>query len=283
MDEATLRVLLRAVRSGALDEDAALARLRTLPFENLGDVRLDTHRALRTGFPEVVYAAGKSDEQLRRIARSLAGGTEDILISRATEAQYDLVRREIPEVQYAPEAHLVYLRRRPGTPWGNVAVVSGGSSDVPVAEEAALVAETLGCVVTRTYDVGVAGLHRLLASLEILQHAHAVVAVAGMDGALPSVVAGLVACPVFAVPTSVGYGAAFGGVAPLLSMLNACAPGVAVVNIDNGFGGGYCAALAVRHQEKFLSKGVPREEVPTPEKLETRWGSRYPVSPNKGF
>jgi len=249
MDEATLRVLLRAVRSGALDEDTALARLRLLPFENLGDVRLDTHRALRTGFPEIVYAAGKSDEQLQRIARSLASGEEDLLISRATEPQYDLVRREIPAARYSSEARLVYLRRRRSAPWGAVVVASGGTSDVPVAEEAALVAETLGCAVTRLYDVGVAGLHRLLSSLEVLRSAQALVVVAGMDGALPSVVAGLVACPVFAVPTSVGYGAAFGGIAPLLTMLNACAPGVSVVNIDNGLGGGYCAALAVRRRD----------------------------------
>ncbi len=256
MDEATLRVILRAVKSGALDENAALARLRLLPFEDLGDVRLDTHRALRTGFPEIIYAAGKSDDQLQRIAQALASGEEDLLISRASEAQYELVKREIPGVRYSPEARLVYLRRRRGALGGAVVVASGGSSDVPVAEEAALVAETLGCLVTRLYDVGVAGIHRLLGSLETLRSAQALVVVAGMDGALPSVVAGLVSCPVFAVPTSVGYGAAFGGIAPLLTMLNACAPGVSVVNIDNGLGGGYCAALAVRG----LARGTGERE-----------------------
>ncbi len=204
---------------------------------------MDHHRALRRGFPEVVLGEGKSSEQVVAIAERLAAGSDRLLVTRVDVDTYRAVKERLPDARYHAEARAVTLDRggeprRPG-----VAVLCAGTSDLAVAEEAAVTAEVMGSQVERFYDVGVAGIHRLLDKLEPMRSARALVAVAGMEGALPSVVAGLVAAPVIAVPTSVGYGASFGGLAPLLAMLNSCAPGVAVVNIDNGFGAGYLAAV----------------------------------------
>jgi len=246
MDEKLLRRLAQDLVGGRLSVDDFLVRLKELPYLDMGDVKLDTHRALRKAFPEVVYCPGKSDDQLLRIAEAVAERDGPALFSRATEAQYAIIRRALPEAEYFQVARLVAARLPIEHPYDGVVVASAGSSDVPVAEEAAIVAIAMGCKVKRIYDIGVAGLHRLLAHIEELQSAKVVVAVAGMDGALPSVIGGIVSCPVIAVPTSVGYGASFGGLAALLTMLNACASGISVVNIDNGLGGGYCAALIAR-------------------------------------
>jgi NCAIR mutase (PurE)-related protein len=246
MDESRLRELMESLRAGAVTVDEALGRLRHMPYEDLGYAALDHHRALRTGFPEVVFGQGKTPEQTAAIAERLAAQGDRLLVTRTSLEAYRAVKERLPDAVYHPEARAITLdrareARRPG-----VAVCCAGTSDVPVAEEAAVTAELMGSAADRMYDVGVAGIHRLLDKTERLQSAKAVVVVAGMEGALPSVVAGLVGAPVIAVPTSVGYGASFGGLAPLLAMLNACAAGVAVVNIDNGFGAGYMAAVINR-------------------------------------
>jgi NCAIR mutase (PurE)-related protein len=245
MDRERLADLLRAVVRGDVPIEEALERLRTLPFEDLGFARLDHHRALRNGFGEVVFGAGKSVEELVVIARRLADASGRVLVTRvAPDAAATLVR-EVPGMIHHARARLAVRDDVGPTPIdaGALLVVSAGTADLPVAEEAALSAEFLGARVERLVDVGVAGLHRLLVEEARLSSAAAVIAVAGMEGALPSVVGGLVSAPVIAVPTSVGYGASFGGVAALLAMLNSCAAGVVVVNVDNGFG---AAAGAVR-------------------------------------
>ncbi len=246
IDKTRLKELLEAIRDGYLPVDDALERLRHLPYEDLGFASLDHHRALRKGFPEVVLGEGKTSEQVAAIAERLVANSDRLLITRAGIDMYRAVKERLPDAVYHVLARIVTLDRsnephRPG-----VAVCCAGTSDVPVAEEAAVTAELMGSAVDRMFDVGVAGLHRLLDKLERLRAAKALVVVAGMEGALPSVVAGLVSAPVIAVPTSVGYGASFRGLAPLLAMLNACAAGVAVVNIDNGFGAGYLAAVINR-------------------------------------
>lgn len=223
-----------------------LEQMKKLPFQDMGEVKLDTHRSQRTGFSEIIYCPGKSDEQLRDIARALADSKENVLFSRISPLQHTLIAEILPDAEAHPKARLTGLRRQKSLHYKGVTVISAGSSDVPVAEEAAVTAEYMGCDVQRLYDVGVAGLHRLLAHVENLQNSRAIVAVAGMEGALPTVVGGLVSCPVIAVPTSTGYGINLGGIAPLLTMLNSCAMGVTVVNIDNGLGAGYCAANIVR-------------------------------------
>ena len=244
MDETRLRALLTAVRAGEVSEDVALERLRTLPYEDLGFARLDHHRALRRGQPETVYCAGKTPEQVGQIVERLAARHDTVLGTRASEEHAAATLRLVPDAEYHPVARAITVRRgeplpsRPG-----IALLAAGTSDLPVAEEAALTAELMGHATERIYDVGVAGLHRLLDTLPALGRARVLIVVAGMEGALPSVVAGLVRAPVIAVPTSVGYGASFGGLAALLGMLNSCAPGVAVVNIDNGFGAGRLAAM----------------------------------------
>lgn len=244
MDERTLRALLERVQRGETGVEEALAALRRLPFEDLGFARLDTHRALRAGFPEVVYCEGKRPEQAAAIIARLAGGPGPVLGTRASSEVYARVRAAVPEARYSDVARMVIVEREPlpKRP-GAVLVICAGTADLPVAEEAALTAEVMGNHVERLADVGVAGLHRLLANLEQVQRASVLVVVAGMEGALPSVVGGLVRRPLIAVPTSVGYGASFGGLAALLAMLNSCAPGVTVVNIDNGFGAGYAASM----------------------------------------
>ncbi len=240
MDVDKLRDLLASVQAGQVDVDQALARLRTLPFDDLGYAQLDMHRALRQGLPEVVFCQGKTAEQVAAILGRLWQGHDRVLGTRASPDQAAFVADRLPEARYDPMSRLDHARARELPPPGETApyvmVVSGGTADMPVAEEAAQTLDFLGDRVVRAYDVGVAGIHRLLSRTEQLLGAEVVISVAGMEGALTSVVAGLVSCPVIGVPTSVGYGAHFGGVAPLLSMLNSCALGVAVVNIDNGFG-----------------------------------------------
>ena len=249
MDEHQLLSLIKQVKEGTLDERELVRQVRAMPFKDLGEVKFDTHRALRKGFGEIVYCPGKSDSQLSAIAEALAETTDNLLFSRATEHQYSLVKKFIPDAKFHASARLVGVLRKASQPSPGLTVMTAGSADVPVAEEAAVTAEYMGCEVERLYDVGVAGLHRLLAHVEILQNSKAIVAVAGMEGALPSVVGGLVSCPVVAVPTSTGYGANLGGIAPLLTMLNSCASGVSVMNIDNGLGAGYFAALVVRQSK----------------------------------
>jgi NCAIR mutase (PurE)-related protein len=239
--------LLQEVERGHLAASEALEKLKHLPYEDAGFAKIDHHRSLRLGLPEVIYSAGKTPAQVSEIfARmSLAGG--DVIATRADIATCRAVKELVPQAQYHEQARIVGLRQSGTLPEGGpIAVLCAGTSDVPVAEEAAVTAEYLGLRVLRVHDIGVAGLHRLLAQREVLREARVVVVCAGMEGALPSVVGGLVAAPVIAVPTSVGYGAAFGGLTALLGMLNSCSPNVAVVNIDNGFGAAYVAAMMVR-------------------------------------
>ncbi len=254
MHEETLRKHLREYREGSLPEEELLSLLGSLPYEDLGEVKLDTHRELRRGFPEIIYSPGKSPEQLRAIGKALKNRSEAVLFSRVTPSQAALLREVIEDLDYSEVARAAYRQGAFLEEGGELLVVTAGSSDVPVAEEAALTASLMGCAVTRLYDVGVAGIHRLLDNLPLLRKARALVVVAGMDGALPSVVSGLVTVPVVAVPTSTGYGASFGGVSALLAMLNSCSPGVTVVNIDNGVGGGYAGGLMARGAHRRLGE-----------------------------
>jgi len=247
MNKEQIRQLLEQVASGNLELDKALEQLRDLPFENLGFAHIDHHRALRTGFPEVIFGQGKTREQILSIAERIIEHGSQMLATRLAEDAAQALVERFPQAEYDTLARTV-LVPAPQTPpqTGLVAVVSAGTSDLPVAREAVVTAQAMGAHVEEIYDVGVAGLHRLLAYREQLQKARVIVVVAGMEGALASVVGGLVDIPVVAVPTSVGYGASFQGVAALLAMLNSCASGVVVVNIDNGFGAGYAAALINR-------------------------------------
>lgn len=239
-----LRELLREVRAGTRTVDSAVDRLRDLPFEDLGYARLDHHRALRKGFPEVVFCEGKRTEHVVEIMQRLEQKHSRVLATRASRETFDAVAANIPGARYFEDARVIQLGVNGDTPAvGSVLTVCAGTADVPVAEEAAVTASALGSSVERLYDVGIAGMHRLLAARDRLNTANVIVVVAGMDGALPTIVGGLVAAPVIAVPTSVGYGTGLGGTAALMTMLNACAPGIAVVNIDNGFGAGYMAHL----------------------------------------
>jgi pyridinium-3,5-biscarboxylic acid mononucleotide synthase len=244
MDRHHLRRLLEDVRSGAADIDSAMERVRHLPFEDLGFAKVDHHRALRHGIPEVILAAGKTPEQVTAIASTLLENAPNVLITRADADCAQAVREHIENAEYHALSRVIRIRRdKTIRGKGRIAVVSAGTSDIPVAEEAQLTAETMGNEVDCIYDIGVAGIHRLMQNRERLTGARVVVVCAGMEGALPSVVGGLVSCPVIAVPTSVGYGASFHGLAALLGMLNSCASNVSVVNIDNGFGAGYIASL----------------------------------------
>lgn len=245
MDETTLRNLLAAVAGGEMSPEEALGRLKDLPFEDLGHTKVDHHRAIRTGFPEVVFCPGKTCDQVCEILASLRGRSAVVLATRAERDLYEAVRARVPEAEYREAARIIWLGQAEPR-GGEVAIVSAGTSDIPVAEEAAVTAEATGVTVHRIYDVGVAGLHRLLAHLKTLRKSAAIVVAAGMEGALASVVGGLVDTPVIGVPTSIGYGASFHGVAALLGMLNSCATGVVVVNIDNGFAAGYFAAMVAR-------------------------------------
>jgi len=247
MNAATLTRLFNEVRARKLSPDEAVSRLRHLPFEDLGFAKVDHHRALRQGMPEVIFSQGKTPAQVAKIFSRLAEHEGNVLATRATEEQFRAVASQIPKVAYRPEARAITLhrdRKRYGK--GIVAVVSAGTSDIPVAEEAVVTAELMGNRVQHLYDVGVAGIHRLLAHRSVLAEARVIIVCAGMEGALPSVVGGLVGVPVIAVPTSIGYGAAFEGLAALLGMLNSCASNVSVVNIDNGFGAAYVASLINR-------------------------------------
>jgi NCAIR mutase (PurE)-related protein len=248
MNPTKLKTLLDAVAGGTLEaEDAErqlLEALRARPFEDLGFARIDHHRAIRQGFPEVVLGLGKTPAQIAAIAAEIVRRGSTLLVTRASQAAFDAVRASLPQATFHAEPGLITLRQRDVAPGkGLILIVAAGTSDLPVAEEAACTAELMGNDVDRLYDVGVAGIHRLLGERSRLDSARVIVVVAGMEGALPSVVSGLVAVPVVAVPTSIGYGASFGGIAALLGMLNSCASGVSVVNIDNGFGAANVASL----------------------------------------
>lgn len=251
MNEQSLREMLSAVGSGEMNIDDAMTHLRNLPFESMAFANVDHHRSLRCGFAEVIFCPGKTPEQVGAIFEKLADHGGNVLATRADVERFDAVRKICPEAQYDELARTITLRRTgPAGAIGHVAVVAAGTSDLPVAEEARITAELMEARVTTHYDVGVAGLHRLLACREELTSANAVIVTAGMEGALASVVGGLVSAPVLAVPTSVGYGASFNGLAALLAMLNSCASNVCVVNIDNGFSAGTIAATINRQSVK---------------------------------
>jgi NCAIR mutase (PurE)-related protein len=247
MDQDQLRSLFEQVRSGALDIDAAIGRMRHMPFEDLGFAKVDHHRALRHGIPEVILAKGKTPQQVAAIAESLLANAQNVLITRADAECAGIVADRLPGAEYLPLSGAIrFWRDRTLHGKGKIAVICAGTSDIPVAEEAQVTAELMGNTVDAIHDIGVAGIHRLMSNRARLTEARVVVVCAGMEGALPSVVGGLVSCPVIAVPTSVGYGASFHGLAALLGMLNSCASNVTVVNIDNGFGAGYVASLINR-------------------------------------
>jgi len=247
MNSQALRKLFDQVREKQLSPDEAVDRLRHLPFEDLGFAKIDHHRALRQGMPEVIFSQGKTPKQVAAIFSSLAQHGSNVLATRATEEQYAAVAVQVEKTEYRSLARAIVLKRdRKRYGKGVIAVVSAGTSDIPVAEEAVVTAELMGNSVQHIYDVGVAGIHRLLTHRDALAKARVIIVCAGMEGALPSVVGGLVGVPVIAVPTSVGYGAAFDGLAALLGMMNSCASNVSVVNIDNGFGAGYVASLINR-------------------------------------
>jgi hypothetical protein len=242
-----IRRILEEVRSGGVSVDEALKRIRMVPFEELPFARVDAHRGVRCGFPEVIFCAGKTPTQVARIAASILGHGDTLLATRATHEDFDAVHEVASDAVYHPEARCITVERQErAEKTGLVLVICAGTADIPIAEEARITAEVMGGRVETIYDAGVAGIHRLLQKTDRIMEARAIVVAAGMEGALASVVGGLVDVPVIAVPTSVGYGASFGGLAPLLTMLNSCAAGVSVVNIDNGFGAGYIAALVNR-------------------------------------
>lgn len=246
MEEARIRKLLEKVAGGKTGVKEALEKLRTLPFEDMDFAKVDHHRTLRRGFPEVVFCEGKTPEQIIGISRNIIERGSNLLATRCAPEVFSKIAPEIPEAVYHEKGALFAVEKDPVEGAGMVAVVSGGTSDLPVAEEAALTAKYLGCGVGRFMDVGVAGIHRLFSCWEEIRKADVIVVVAGMEGALASVVAGMADAPIIAVPTSIGYGASFGGLAALLAMLNSCAGGVTVVNIDNGFGAAYAAAVICR-------------------------------------
>ncbi len=251
MTGSELQDLLDRVRRGDLDSSAAAGRiltaLRAAPFEDLGFARVDTHRELRQGFPEVILGIGKTPAQIAAIAEKIVAHGQALLVTRADTAAHDAVRARVPGVTFHPDARAITLAQGEiPAGKGTILIACAGTSDLPVAEEAAITAEVFGNRVVRVFDVGVAGLHRLFGRLEVIRNARVIVAVAGMEGALPSVLGGLVDRPIIAVPTSVGYGANFSGLSALLAMLNSCAPGVSVVNIDNGFGAGTAASTINR-------------------------------------
>ncbi len=249
MDQETLLRLLESVKSGAVSPLDASAKLARLPFEDIGFAKVDHHRSLRTGLPEVILASGKTPEQVAEIFEHMAASGVEVLATRADVSTFNAVLQRVPAAKYFPVPRAIALRQREKNADPNrarIAVVCAGTSDIPVAEEAAVTIDIFGGEVDRFYDVGVAGLHRLLAHRDALQHARVIIVCAGMEGALPSVLGGLVSVPVIAVPTSIGYGASFHGLAALLGMLNSCSPNVTVVNIDNGFGAAYVATMICR-------------------------------------
>jgi len=245
MNEDKLRKMLKDLRAGKKDVDDVLESLRSWPYEDLGFARVDHHRSLRRGFPEVIFGEGKSVAQIVKIIEAMLAQESDVLVTRVDEDKAKAVQKKIKKAVYDAVSRTLTVRQKKTAPKGKglVLVLAAGTSDIPVAEEAAITAEMVGSRVERLFDVGVAGLHRLLDHFHQMREASVLVVVAGMEGALPSVVGGMVSKPIIAVPTSVGYGVSFNGLAALMAMLNSCAPGVAVVNIDNGFGAGYLAAL----------------------------------------
>lgn len=245
MEQKEMRRLLEKVAAGEISADEAMLKIKTAPYDDMGFATLDNHRGVRCGIGEVIYGAGKNAAQIIEIAqRLMANGQKTVIITRVKDSDAKEVTETLPVAKYDKEARIIVAGEMPvADTEGSVVIATGGTSDIPVAEEAAITAEALGNKVTRLYDVGVAGLHRLLAHKEEIMNAKVICAIAGMEGALASVIAGMADAPVIAVPTSVGYGASFGGVSALLSMLNSCAGGVSVVNIDNGFGAGYLASM----------------------------------------
>jgi len=250
MTENQILELLKNVKDGNMELGQAMNQLKQLPFEDLGYAKVDHHREIRTGYPEVIFCPGKTNDQIRGIVERLLAKGTNIMASRAEKFVYEAIKDLQPNMEYYPEARTIFIQQKEiAKSKSRILVVTGGTSDIPVAEEAVVTAEKLGCTVERLYDVGVAGIHRLLANLHRLDSAQVIIAVAGMEGALPSVLGGLTDKPVIAVPTSIGYGANFGGLAALLAMLNSCASGVSVVNIDNGFGAGFMASTIIRQIE----------------------------------
>lgn len=247
MDKDKIEALLESVRDGGTSIADALRTLKSLPFDDLDFAKIDTHRHLRSGFSEVIYARGKTVEEIKAIVQRASGGSSCLLATKAGPEVYQGILEVRPDAVYHEKAQIVVIGPPPAkTSEKTIAVVCAGTSDLPIAEEAAVTAATMGNNVAKIYDVGVAGLHRLFGNLDALLSANVVIVVAGMDGALPSVIGGLIDKPIVAVPTSVGYGANFNGLAPLLTMLNSCSPGVTVVNIDNGFGAGFFASMVNR-------------------------------------
>jgi NCAIR mutase (PurE)-related protein len=249
MDKEKIIGLLKKVRQKKMSIDDAFIALRHLPYEDLGFAKVDHHRSMRTGMPEVVFCQGKALEQIVAIFLSLAKKNKAVLLTRADEKVYKAIKRVNPDAEYNKLGRVITLSRMTIGKRGKIAVVCAGTADIPAAEEAAVTAEIFGSRVERVYDVGVAGLHRLLGCFDRISDSSCIIVLAGMDGVLPSVIGGLSSCPVIAVPTSVGYGANFRGIAPLLTMLNSCSPNVSVVNINNGFGAGFIASL-INHQRK---------------------------------
>jgi len=247
MNKKFLEEILKDVAEGAINPTEAMEKLKNLPYEDIGFAHIDHHRYLRTGYPETVFCQGKTSAQIVGIMEKLVENNDNVFGTRATPQDYEAVKKVVPDAEYHAEARIIAINRNPVPVTDTkIAVVTAGTADIPVAEEAALTAEMLGNEVMKIYDVGVAGIHRLFANLEKIRSANVIIVVAGMEGALASVIGGLVDKPVIAVPTSVGYGAHLGGVATLLSMLNSCANGVCVVNIDNGYGAGYLASMINR-------------------------------------
>jgi len=261
MDRNYLRGLLKSLKNNEISIEETIEVLKKLPFEDLGYARVDHHRSIRKSHPEVVYCEGKEPEQIKGIVEALTRSGENILLTRAGEEVYAVMESTGLPLDYYPSARLIVVRQRVmNVTCGCILVITAGTADIPVAEEAALTAEFMGNRVERLYDVGVAGVHRLLTYQDMLDKARVIIVVAGMDGVLPSVVGGLVDKPVIAVPTSVGYGASFGGLAALLTMLNSCASGVGVVNIDNGFGAGYLASTINRQAEAGIEPAPSTEQ-----------------------
>ena len=243
MNKESLTNLLNQLKNGQIEVNEAIDKLNILPFQDLGFAKIDHHRSLRTGYSEVIFCQGKTDEQVEKIYMSLSNQNPDILLTRAEKSLFEKLNSLDSRLRYNSLARTIVLETSEKEKTGNVLIISAGTADLPVAEEAAETAQISGANVERIYDAGVAGIHRLLAHYKSIQDARCIVTVAGMEGALPSVVGGLASCPVIAVPTSVGYGAHFNGIAPLLTMLNSCSSNITVVNIDNGFGAGFNAAL----------------------------------------
>ena len=244
------REILEKLQLGEISVDEAEAFFKSEPFKDLGYANLDMHRKVRSGFPEVIYCEGKPDSYITSIYEKLLSEDGRVFGTRATKEQYELIKKSIPTIEYDPISRILKVDHSNGEKIGRIAVCCAGTADVPVAEEASQTAEYFGSRVDRIYDVGVSGLHRILSKVEAIQSANCVIAIAGMEGALASVIGGLVSNPVIAVPTSVGYGASFGGLSALLTMINSCANGIAVVNIDNGFGAGYMATQINRLAER---------------------------------